>query len=156
MAPYRTEKELFNKTLDTQFLREIHGDDNCIKLVEPKGLFGIPDLLIVKSGKTKGKKLTTTSFEMKLRNWKRALIQAIKYKAFSNYAYVVVDHYYASPAIKNIERFKAANVGLVSIEHSGKVHKHFRPTKETPYCRSISGKLEDMVVLHMSEDTRQE
>jgi len=41
------------------------------------------------------------SFEAKLRNWKKALSQAYRYKRFSNYSFVLLDEKYINPALKN-------------------------------------------------------
>ncbi len=150
MAPYKTEKELFDKTLRTPFLKKFHEGDNSFKIIEPKGLFGIPNLLVVKRGNSNTKRLTTTSFEMKLRNWKRALVQAFKYKAFSNYSYVVIDHYYISAPLKHIDRFKQSNIGLVSVDRSGKVHIHVRPSKDNPYCNATKEKVVELANSRLS------
>lgn len=57
----------------------------------------------------------TVAIEAKLKNWKRALDQAYRYRHFSNYSFVLLDEKHTGPAIKNIEKFKALNIGLASM-----------------------------------------
>lgn len=59
---------------------------------------------------------TVISFEAKLRNWKKALTQAYRYKRFSNYSFVLLDEKYVNPAIKNISLFKKYNIGLITMK----------------------------------------
>ncbi len=73
------------------------------------------------------------AIEAKLRNWKRALNQAHRYKWFAEYVFVVLDAYHAEPAIQNLDMFKRYNVGLVTIAPDGSFVRHFKPTKERPY-----------------------
>ena len=84
--PYDTEQDLFEVAVNTPFIKKFYDSKFSSKLVEPKGLFGIPDLLIANREKEEGNSdwITVISFEMKLRNWKRALSQAFRYLAFSN------------------------------------------------------------------------
>ncbi len=73
------------------------------------------------------------AIEAKLRNWKRALNQAHRYKWFAEFAFVVLDAHYAEPAIQNLELFKRYNVGLVTISPDGSFVRHFKPVKQKPY-----------------------
>ena len=59
------------------------------------------------------------AIEAKLKNWKRALFQARRYKKFSDFTYVLLDERYANPAISNIEEFKINNIGLITMNNSG-------------------------------------
>ncbi|MDQ2180818.1 hypothetical protein [Marinifilum sp. D714] len=73
------------------------------------------------------------AIEAKLKNWKRALQQAYRYKWFAEYSYVVLDAYYATSAIKNIDLFKKYNVGLATISTNGDLIRHFTPLLEKPF-----------------------
>lgn len=73
------------------------------------------------------------AIEAKLKNWKRALHQAHRYKWFADYSYVVLDAKYAEPAIENIDLFKRYNVGLSSITNDGVIKRHYRPIRQKPY-----------------------
>jgi hypothetical protein len=72
---------------------------------------------------------TIISIEAKLKNWQRALHQAIRYKRFSNKSYVLLDRKFIKPALKNIHAFKERNVGLLSMDSNGYV-VHFSPKPE--------------------------
>lgn len=53
------------------------------------------------------------AFELKLDNWKRALFQAIRYKTFSEYNYVVMPIDKKELLLKNIDVFRENNIGLL-------------------------------------------
>lgn len=73
------------------------------------------------------------AIEAKLRNWKRALHQAYRYRWFSEYAYVVLDHHYSAPAIAQLDLFKKFNVGLASIDSAGEIFRHYHPVRKVPF-----------------------
>lgn len=56
------------------------------------------------------------SIEAKLKDWKRALAQANRYKRFSKYSFVLIDEANSSAAIKHIASFQELNIGLVSFD----------------------------------------
>lgn len=72
------------------------------------------------------------AIEAKLRNWKRALYQATRYKEFADQSWVLLDHYFSDPAIKNLEHFARRNVGLLTIDPAGRVWEVWRPTNVKP------------------------
>lgn len=72
------------------------------------------------------------AIEAKLKNWKRALDQAFRYKWFAEKTFVILDSAYISPAAKNIDKFKLYNVGLAEIDNKGKIILHFNPIKSDP------------------------
>jgi hypothetical protein len=73
------------------------------------------------------------AIEAKLKDWKRALKQAYRYKWFAEYSYVVMDEYYSNSAIKNIDTFVKYNVGLATISTNGQLKRHFNPTRQQPF-----------------------
>jgi hypothetical protein len=81
---------------------------------------------------------TTTALEMKLRNWKRALAQAFRYRSFAHVAYVVLDAAHAKPAIKAIERFRRSRVGLITVDQNGVVEFHYTPDPDQPVCEQMT------------------
>lgn len=85
------------------------------------------------------------AFEMKLKNWKRALMQAYRYKWFADYAFVVLDDFYVTPALKNINLFKLYNVGLVSINKT-EVYRHYNPPKAKPIDQNMRILLSETVL----------
>lgn len=58
------------------------------------------------------------AIEAKLKNWRRALTQAQRYKKFADYTFVLLDKAYAAPALKSINKFKSMNVGLITMDSS--------------------------------------
>lgn len=72
------------------------------------------------------------AIEAKLKNWKRALMQAYRYKWFADYSYVVLDNAHIKTALENIELFKRYNIGLISISSDGNIFKHNMPKKQKP------------------------
>lgn len=73
------------------------------------------------------------AIEAKLRDWKRALKQAYRYKWFAEYSFVVMDAHYSNPAIKNIDVFEKYNVGLATISTEGKLIRYFSPKLQQPF-----------------------
>lgn len=67
---------------------------------------------------------TVVAIEAKLRDWRRALTQAFRYREFSTEAWVVLDHAFAASALKQLSRFKATGVGLASFSTTGELHVH--------------------------------
>ncbi len=53
------------------------------------------------------------SFELKLKNWKRAVFQALRYKTFSDYVYIVMPVKMKEILIKNEEKFRDFNIGVI-------------------------------------------
>ncbi|MEP2445818.1 MAG: hypothetical protein ABJI69_01215 [Balneola sp.] len=73
------------------------------------------------------------AIEAKLRNWKRALKQAYRYKWFADYSYVVLDYYHINKALEELDAFKKYNVGLASVSIDGSLIRHYKPKREKPY-----------------------
>ncbi|HYC85365.1 MAG TPA: hypothetical protein VEB86_09095 [Chryseosolibacter sp.] len=73
------------------------------------------------------------AIEAKLKNWKRALKQAYRYKWFASYSYVFLDEQFIQPAVKNKSLFKSYNVGLASVNRDGVIDVKLRPQRVKPY-----------------------
>src|SRR5690606_33563863 len=67
------------------------------------------------------------AIEAKLKDWKRALKQAYRYRWFAEYSFVVLDSFYSKSALNNIDVFKKYNVGLATINPEGDLVRHFNP-----------------------------
>ena len=76
---------------------------------------------------------TNFAIEAKLKDWKRALKQAYRYRWFAEYSFVVLDTHHSNAALKNIEQFIKYNVGLASISPDGVLKKHFYPVRQKPF-----------------------
>ncbi|NJL23754.1 MAG: hypothetical protein HC902_00270 [Calothrix sp. SM1_5_4] len=81
------------------------------------------------------------SIEAKLKNWQRALEQAQRYKKFSDLSFVLLDGSHAEVAIKNIDKFREKNIGLICLSEA-KMETHFVPSKNdkkvSEYCFRVS------------------
>jgi len=138
---FKTERELLDMAIASPYMQEIIDAeiDDAFLQVEPRGLFGIPDLVIAKKeNENQGCNLTTFAFEMKLNNWQRALTQAFRYRSFANMSYVMLDDDHVGPALTNIHKFVTSNIGLLSINTEGKINTHFEPNYDEPYSDQLS------------------
>lgn len=78
------------------------------------------------------------SFEFKLRNWRRAVYQAFRYRNFGNESYVILDYERSESAAENLEVFQKANVGLITIESNGKLTSWYVPKPQLPFSKEFS------------------
>lgn len=72
------------------------------------------------------------SFELKLRDWRRALYQATRYRAFSQRSFVVMPSDQDGPARRQKDRFRLAGVGLASFDPVRGIRVHVSPRRITP------------------------
>ncbi len=92
------------------------------------------------------------AIEAKLRNWRRALSQAYRYKWFADYSYVVLDAYYAEPAIENMDLFQKFNIGLATINTEGEFNRVFNPQKQKPFDANMQILLSEMILNDYTAD----
>ncbi len=141
MHSFDKEAELTAMALSSETFYDLLGYEDwlCWQDTEPSGLFGVPDLVLcfAKTNANGGLILRTFAFEMKLHDWKRALTQAYKYTAFAHYSFVVMDHKHVTRAEQHIDLFDRSNVGLISIDLSGRTFIHSRPRFRQPYSQSL-------------------
>ncbi len=104
---------------------------------EVEGLVGRPDILLKSK---KNKKIIT--IELKLKNWKRALAQAYKYKSFSDISYVCMDEGNINSVLKHLDMFKKYNIGLITISKNKKVKIFYKPNITEPYVKALYEKAE--------------
>lgn len=71
-------------------------------------------------------------FEGKLRNWKRALYQATRYRAFAHRSFVVMPDDFIRPAQRQVDRFRSARVGLISLDAAGRFRIVTKPRLHQP------------------------
>ncbi len=69
--------------------------------------------------------------EAKIRDWRRGLYQAYRYKWFSNASYLAVHHKFVDAAKNNIDEFIRLNVGLAEV-FDEKIRVIHKPTPERP------------------------
>jgi hypothetical protein len=70
------------------------------------------------------------AFEAKLRDWRKALQQAFRYRYFADKAIVLMPHEHAGPALENLEVFRHLSVGFWTFERStGSIRRHLTPMR---------------------------
>lgn len=109
--------------------------------------FGISDLVTISWGKVKIKNVkvrtaqdfvlkyqpTIRSFEIKIRDWRKALIQANRYKYFSHASIVVLPIENIAPALKYLETFKKSGIGVWSFDSEKNIIKKiYTPRPKNP------------------------
>lgn len=142
---FASEKQLFQtvvESIEFQHLATLY--PNTTSLVEPGGLFGVPDLVIASLGR-RYCEVKAFAFEMKLSNWQRALVQAFRYRSFAELSFVVMDHKHIKPALASISRFERAHIGLLSINTSGELFVHHQAEETKPYCDRTRATFEQML-----------
>jgi len=111
-------------------------------LKEYQGLFGVPDFILYDKRKDE---TSIIAFELKLKNWKRAMKQAFRYKSFSNISYVVMPANKINAALKNISLFEQYNIGLATFEPDSSFTIVFKPELSNPYSDSLNNKLTEQI-----------
>lgn len=72
------------------------------------------------------------AIEAKLKDWRRALTQAYRYKWFADKSYVFLPQENINVPQNNIDLFRAYNVGLASVSNEKGLEVLFSPIAETP------------------------
>ncbi len=121
---------MFEKFLENNF--------GSTYLKEYQGLFGIPDFVFYSHSNDN---ISIISFELKLKDWKRAAKQAFRYKSFSNIAYVVLSPKNIHSAIKNIAIFEQYNIGLAKFDKENEFVIYHKPQTSIPYSQTLNKKL---------------
>jgi hypothetical protein len=73
-----------------------------------------------------------STIEAKLSNWRRALAQAYRHQTFAARSWVLLDAARAGGALKNIEKFKRLNVGLIVLSKGNQPQRKLVPSKRKP------------------------
>jgi hypothetical protein len=110
-----------------KFMKKNHGNAYVKELT---GYFGIPDFVYYDKS---NEHISIISFELKLRDWKRAIIQAFRYRSFSELSYVVLPTKCKSNITKNIDQFKHFNIGLATFDKNDGLTIIYKPEKVDPY-----------------------
>ena len=134
---FETEQEM--SFMFEKFLKANFGN---AYLKECQGLFGIPDFVFYAKQK---QEVSIISFELKLKDWKKAAKQAFRYKSFSNLAYVVLSSKSANVALNNIEVFVRYNIGLALFNANGDFKILYRPELGRPYAENLNKKIVDTI-----------
>lgn len=68
----------------------------------------------------------SVAIEAKVRDWRKGLKQAMRYKAFADKSYLAVYESFINAPLENIEVFKALNIGLIGVSDNG-ITVHYKP-----------------------------
>ena len=99
---------------------------------------GIADIISVF---TKSRKTTLHAFEMKIKDWRKALAQAYRYKYYANSAFVVIPPAEAIKAKQSLQVFQSTNVGLWAFDaDSGIIKKIYNPKIDKPISNTAHTK----------------
>jgi len=83
--------------------------------------------------RAKPQKAVVLAFEMKLKDWRRALAQAVRYRYFADAAFVVLPPPVAALARQVLATFRDLRVGLWSFDQqTGRISKIFTPRRTRP------------------------
>jgi hypothetical protein len=148
---FNTEKDLLGAALTSRYFKAITDEQKPpygYFELEPRGLFGIPDVVVAQMDFRQGipSLISTYAFELKLSNWKRALAQAFRYRTFAHRANVLLDQAHIRPALANIELFRRSNVGLLTIDDTGQVSTYFEPVSICPYSDQLFGVFKSLML----------
>ena len=72
------------------------------------------------------------AIEAKLSDWKRAVKQARRYQDYANESWVLLEDKSKRAALKNIQYFEKANIGLATINIEGDIERHWSPSSQAP------------------------
>lgn len=100
---------------------------------EWQGLFGIPDYVCFEKHDDT---ITVVSFELKLTDWRKAIVQAFRYRSFSNTVYVVMPEDTVSRAFAHSEEFSRYGIGLASFS-SGRLTVLLSAQNTEPYSNNL-------------------
>ena len=90
--------------------------------------YGIADFVWAEPGTGKGSTSKLTAFEMKLRDWRRALTQAYRYSYFADASIVVLPVGVADKAEEHLHVFERLGIGLWSCDpNSERIDMRFTP-----------------------------
>ncbi len=148
---FKTERQLsdsFLLKIDQLFNSLIDFGLNTQPEVRAPG--GVPDYIVYRSIDNSIHYLIAVEF--KLKNWRRALKQAFKYKNFANESYVVLDKEQSKRATKNLDLFKKANIGLITYDTSNIIEVFNFPIPDIPF----SGKFSRSVVAEINSEKVEE
>jgi hypothetical protein len=126
-----------------RLLKNLFYEENSITILKQlKGVVGIPDFVLVDTGPHSR---IIVSVELKIKNWRRALAQAFKYRAFSHLSFVLMDADRSKPALNNLNKFFNYNIGFATLDNHGDFRVHSLPTAFPPFSISLHKKFRDKV-----------
>ena len=109
--------------------------------------YGIADLIFweysIKNSPNESRltRTTLTAFEVKIKDWRKALIQAYRYKYYSNRSIVILPIEYSAKAVISKKLFCDFDIGLWVFDKKNKqTNKIFTPKTHKPINRKAKEK----------------
>ncbi len=115
MSTRNTAVTILNKFVEHGFCKRKNTTGFWIKTIQPRQ--------IVKN---------IYAVEAKLRHWKRALVQAVRYRDYATQSWVLLDEYSIKPALDNLDQFIRLNIGLVALSTEGSIITYLTPSPLPP------------------------
>ena len=132
MIQYKSEKSM---SRDFESYLKSHLGSTYYK--EWQGLFGVPDYVCFDK---QGEDIQVVSFELKLTDWRRAMVQAFRYKSFSHLSYVVMPSGGVENARLHSDEFLQYGIGLMAFGPEG-LHVICEPMPSMPYSPQLTDKV---------------
>jgi len=111
---------------------------SSLRVLSSENLIQVENGEIRPNGKYVSTLTNSIAIEAKLKDWKRALKQAYRYKWFSDRSYVCLPSINIKPATSNIDFFKQMQVGLISVSKDREFHIIYNPKPSKPICREMN------------------
>ena len=112
--------------------------------------YGIPDLVFLfdlNSELSYPKKNVLVAFEVKVKDWRRAIPQAFRYKYFANASIVVLPLRSAKKAQEYIHTFKSLAIGLWTFDKkTDRLTKLYTPRYSNPINESVHQKASGILI----------
>lgn len=100
---------------------------NCLGALERQGLITVKEDVVLLARKMQLNEAPSIAIEAKLKNWKRALNQAYRYKCFANVSFVCIPEVNIAPAVAGLDQFKKLGVGLFSLNADNQAKFFYKP-----------------------------
>ena len=139
----RTEADFvlaFGRTYYQENLNKRADQDRSFKIARELYIhgFGIADIVSIFVSPLK---TTLYAFEMKIKDWRKALAQAYRYKYYADSVFVVLPPDEAVKAKQSLPIFRAIKVGLWTFDKKeGIIEKIYTPKKDKPLSNSANNK----------------
>jgi hypothetical protein len=94
---------------------------------------------------------SVVAIEAKLRDWKRALVQAYRYLEFAHESWVLLDHNFIGNALREKEMFRSSGVGLASFSIRGDLYIHIPSRKRKQPENALAWRTQAILSRHLLE-----
>lgn len=130
----------FGRTYCQEVIEKFEDQDRSFEIVRELHIpgLGIADIVSVFVGP---RKTTLQAFEMKIKDWRKALAQAYRYKYYADSVFVVLPLDEAIRAKQSLSVFRATNIGLWAFdEGTGIIERIYNPKKDKPISNIANNK----------------